>query len=1169
MKLSLIRRFPVTAALCAAMSATTVFAAGTLPAGYIEVEYIQGNGSSTRIVTDYTPHPQTDKIEAVVEWPSAPSRNQAIWCARSAGTVGTYTLFVLNNSGYKFRFDYKSTTGNNLTPVVESGTKYTVTVDRNAFTWSGGDGQTHTPVDSFTEAGGPAVLFASYTGTPGSSFDNYGQYRLYSFKVWRSGELIHYFVPCKDSGGVATMVDICDNPATLTASGGTFFAGPAGHLFDDSPFAVDEVLEVAGASGRFGDPSPAYGKTSVLAAGETVSVSCGASPCTNGWGMIEYVCTGWKLYDYDGNELTNGTETAFTYTHPSPAAYRKLEWQWTSRKVAMFPTGYTECECIVVTNGEQYIDTLYKPNLTTDIEAHFEVPNFASMNPLYWTREQDGVWTSYGFILTANAGNTRKVRAYRLSSGDASLTTTLVNAPSTDIRISTAYSGGGATNTFTFNGETVGFAAKNKDSLSYPIYLFRLDSHGSLESSVKSVAGTKLYSFKILENGVVQKQFVPCLREADSVAGLYDVLIEDPTSAFYVNAGTGGSFGYEEKDTSAVTLTVMGSPSQMGTPFPAYGVTNLTAGAAFVAEMPQVAVTNYLTGEERELLGWTLAVTRSSVTETTSSTDLDSQRCVFTPQEGDEITLTWRWSSELYGARTLPGEYEATECLTLTDWDQRLFAFVNTGYVPSLDDQLVAVIEPTANGNIFCSRESHSKPAAKPNLTLFLKNGQMSYMCGTASDKENLGAVLFNLRTAFAINGRGLYKDGEVVDARFGETALDLEWPLTIGASYSAYDSVAQRVYGINNPMAGKIYVFKVWASDGTPRMDLRPCTRRADGARGLYDTVRGVFCPLRRNPLLTTSGDPSNLGTPLSGEYGAARHEIGTQTLSASTFTARFPAGEQLSPGGEAKYEVIGWTLRTVDADGVETVVTNDAGNVDVCEIPVYFGDAIYLTWRFRTAYLKPAGPNMPQRYSEVAWMDFTGSYVVTDYVPHPDRIKMTTDFQLMSEDMQGIFFARTESYYGCYSVLLYSLEGESDNRLQFRVKDAGKTILFNPPLGERLTLCSETNTVWIKDMTEKFDVGTFDENFTAAGSPLVFGATQQRLEVFGNYSTMRFFGSKIWEKEGGAYRLVHDYRPSFDRLTGASGLYDVVDGVFFPNATGTHFVFGKKTFGLILSVR
>ena len=1161
----MVRKFAYGFVVFTAMSAISAFAAGTLPDGYTEVEYIKGPGNG-RIETHYTPNPQTDKIEVVVAWPSTPTQNQAIWCARGTDAQDrTYTLFLLNSGGYKFRFDYNATLGNYLTEAIVAGTRYTNTVDRNVISWSGGDGQTHAAVETFTESGGPMVLFASYT-TSGNSltgWNNYGQYRLYSVKVWRSGELIHYFVPCKNSDGKGTLVDICDNPTWFTVSTFTFEPGDEGHFFDDSLFTVDDKLEVTGAPEEVGSPSPAYGKNAGYAAGETVAVSCGASPCTNEWGMIEYTCTGWKLYDSSGNELTNGTETAFTYTHPSPAKDRKLEWQWTSRKIAMFPTGYTECECIVVTNAGQYIDTLYKPNLTTDIEAHYEVPNLTTLNPLYWSRT-GGNGTAFGFVLTANAGSARQVRVYRLSLDSGTANKTLANPIDTDLRLSTEYSGDGAVNTFTINGETQSFADKRDDSLDVSISLFRLKEKLGLNKDVPAVVGTKLFSFKILENGVVQKQFVPCLRESDSVAGLYDILDDDPTTAFYVNAGTGGSFGYEAKDTSAVALTVMGSPSQVGTPFPAYGTTNLTAGVALVAEMPQVAVTNCLTGEERELLGWTLAVTRSAVTETTYSTDLNKQICTFTPQEGDSVTLTWRWTPETYGARTLPAEYEATDYLEITQFDINRSSFVDTKYIPSLDDRIVVAFTPASPYYFpFCSRESNTLPASKPQLRIYVNNGNLSYMCGTGSSKDNLGTIPANLRTALAINGRGLYKDGEVVDARFGETDLSLEWPLVVGAGYGGYDSTSQRFSGVSNAMMGNIYAFKVWAEDGTPRMDLRPCTRKSDGTKGLYDVVRNVFCPLRRQAHLVTHGDPADIGTPTSGTYG--------DSWRVDDFTARYPNdGEQLSPGGEAKYELIGWTLRTVTVEGVETVVSNDASNVGVCNIPLYFGDTIYLTWHFNTRYLKPAGPNMPQRYSECEWMDFTNSYVVTDYVPHPDKIKMTTDFQLADQNLQGIFSARDGNNNRNYTTLVFPAEGQSSVGLQFAVNNSALDFWPTPPLGERLTLCSETNTVWVKGRTEKFNVGTFDGTFTEAPSALVYGAAHSALASFRYFSTMRFFGSKIWEKEGGEYQLVHDYRPCFDRLTGVSGLYDLVDGVFFPNGAGTHFECARKEFsGMIIIVR
>ena len=214
--------------------------AATLPAGYTEVEYIQGDGSSACFVTTYTPHPQTDKAEAVVEWPSsvddALSGNQSVWCARGATTsTGTWTLHMLGNSGGKFRFDYSSASGNLLEPALSTDVKYTVTADRNAVSWSGGNGDTHTPVADFNAAGNVMVLFAVYSGNSiNANKGNYGKHRLYSFKVWRSDVLIHDFVPCRDPNGVATMVDVCYNAALDRA--GTFTAGPEGSFVDKSLF---------------------------------------------------------------------------------------------------------------------------------------------------------------------------------------------------------------------------------------------------------------------------------------------------------------------------------------------------------------------------------------------------------------------------------------------------------------------------------------------------------------------------------------------------------------------------------------------------------------------------------------------------------------------------------------------------------------------------------------------------------------------------------------------------------------------------------------------------------------------------------------------------------------------------------------------------------------------
>ena len=126
----------------AAMSAAVAFAAGELPSGYTEVEYIQGNGSNARIVTDYTPQPNNDKIEAVIEFPSgiaAFTVSQAIWCSRGNDTqVDSWTLFYIKDNN-KFRYDYMPS-GHAVSLVPNfantTDTKYTITAEDNTVTYS-------------------------------------------------------------------------------------------------------------------------------------------------------------------------------------------------------------------------------------------------------------------------------------------------------------------------------------------------------------------------------------------------------------------------------------------------------------------------------------------------------------------------------------------------------------------------------------------------------------------------------------------------------------------------------------------------------------------------------------------------------------------------------------------------------------------------------------------------------------------------------------------------------------------------------------------------------------------------------------------------------------------------------------------------------------------------
>ncbi len=141
----------------------------------------------------------------------------------------------------------------------------------------------------------------------------------------------------------------------------------ANHEIDNKRFflQIDEsTLYVSSSPVGVGSPSPALGTVRGLAAGETRAVSCGSTAATNAAGTHVYSCTGWKLYDGDGNVVSNGTETSFTYTHPTPAATRELEWQWV--KTASASTIY---DAMLPVEGAAFHVDASLPLTMTTVEA--------------------------------------------------------------------------------------------------------------------------------------------------------------------------------------------------------------------------------------------------------------------------------------------------------------------------------------------------------------------------------------------------------------------------------------------------------------------------------------------------------------------------------------------------------------------------------------------------------------------------------------------------------------------------------------------------------------------------------------------------------------------------------------------------------------------------------
>ena len=127
----------------------------------------------------------------------------------------------------------------------------------------------------------------------------------------------------------------------------------ANHAIDQLRFMLDRnsVLMVSTKPALMGSPDPSFGLVEGLSAGDAREVSCGAAVFTNAAGTAEFSCTGWKLYNFDDNVVSNGSDTSFTYTHPTPAEFRRLEWQWeVSRRFTDF-SGYVQDGLIACWDG--------------------------------------------------------------------------------------------------------------------------------------------------------------------------------------------------------------------------------------------------------------------------------------------------------------------------------------------------------------------------------------------------------------------------------------------------------------------------------------------------------------------------------------------------------------------------------------------------------------------------------------------------------------------------------------------------------------------------------------------------------------------------------------------------------------------------------------------------
>ena len=348
MKMSKIRQMAIAAISVA--SAVTALGDG-LPAEYQQLEYIKATGNC-QVRTGVTPA-STDKVEMRFR-PDAVGATQNLWCSRDgSGASHQFTAFLLDSK--KVRFDRNEGAAAQITSTgtLLACTNYLVVADYGTLeavvtnVADGAEVVNVTMASGDYTPGSELCLFASHTSSTTAGLNNYGSYRLYSFKLSdASGTLRLDLVPAKrEADGVVGLYDAESGNFLTNSLSGTFLAGPtptantyvwvggaSGDLstaanWSPEPagaFTADDELVVNDAAEITIDAAATVGKITLNAAGSVAFTGANALTVSRiantGAGDVTFGCpvsfSGMYYVEKNGAVKFTGGATA---TYPDPA----------------------------------------------------------------------------------------------------------------------------------------------------------------------------------------------------------------------------------------------------------------------------------------------------------------------------------------------------------------------------------------------------------------------------------------------------------------------------------------------------------------------------------------------------------------------------------------------------------------------------------------------------------------------------------------------------------------------------------------------------------------------------------------------------------------------------------------------------------------------------------
>ncbi len=310
---------------------------------------------------------------------------------------------------------------------------------------------------------------------------------------------------------------------------------------------------------------------------------------------------------------------------------------WSAAFGAGLPSDYTELEYIEA-DGTQYLLTGLKTTASSRYEYKFgTVDSVAGVNVLIGGElRSDGALYGSASLYYLNASG----RWFAYIGGPDKITNWVSNAFFT-------YSVGGGTRSLTH--ESSGIVS----SLSRAVVQGKsLTLMGNPNGA--NLAKGRVRSFKFWEGEALVGYMIPCVRDVDGTAGLYDLVRKDfyvsATASDFVAGPLRGNVVYLSsscEEVGEMALSLNGAAIESG-----YGRYEFGAGGDLVVTQSEVVEEDNV---KWSLLGWRLTKKSSAgVVSTLESDESNKARCVFSFADGDVASLEWLWKKEFYVA--LSGE---------------------------------------------------------------------------------------------------------------------------------------------------------------------------------------------------------------------------------------------------------------------------------------------------------------------------------------------------------------------------------------------------------------------------------------------------------------------------------------------------------------------------------